>query len=119
MTVLYNISPREVACPFCGAAPMRNCVARTNGIARGLFHKQRKEARNRIEMEQLRSGVTIQPPFGSVVLLHGTSGTAWQRFHSDGLWHSTQGGQPLGWKRLLELCPPSRIVHIHGGAGSR
>ena len=35
--------------------------------------------------------VTEEPPMGSVVLAEGTTGTAWQRFYRDGLWHSTTG----------------------------
>ena len=30
-----------------------------------------------------------QPVRGSVVLVGGLTGTAWQRHHADGLWHST------------------------------
>lgn len=32
-----------------------------------------------------------EPPTGSVLLADGLTGTAWQRFFSDGLWHSVTG----------------------------
>jgi len=32
-----------------------------------------------------------EPTRGSVVVTEGPTGTAWQRHHSDGLWHSTNG----------------------------
>lgn len=32
-----------------------------------------------------------EPAHGSVVLAFGSSGTAYQRFFSDGQWHGTQG----------------------------
>lgn len=42
-----------------------------------------------------------QPPEGSVVIAHGEEGTAWQRFYSDGLWHSTTG-KTLTWDELQD-----------------
>lgn len=43
-----------------------------------------------------------EPEPGSVVLLGGDWGTAWQRNFSDGLWHSTRRrGGPKDWAWLL------------------
>jgi hypothetical protein len=43
--------------------------------------------------------IMAEPPRGSVVLAHGEEGTAWQRFYSDGLWHSVNGNV-LDWSEL-------------------
>ena len=40
-----------------------------------------------------------EPPCGSVVMTQSTSGTAWQRFFSDGKWHSTTG-QIKSWDEV-------------------
>lgn len=42
-----------------------------------------------------------EPYPGSVVLTQGEFGTAWQRFFSDGKWHSTRGGTPKQWTEML------------------
>lgn len=42
-----------------------------------------------------------QPPEGSVVLAHGEEGTAWQRLHTDGRWHSTTG-KTMTWDELQD-----------------
>ena len=41
-----------------------------------------------------------EPPHGSVVLVHGQTGTAWQRF-ADGRWHPTRGGGGRTWEQLM------------------
>lgn len=41
-----------------------------------------------------------EPHTGSVVLVNGLTGTAWQR-HSDGLWHTTGTGTPKRWSWFL------------------
>lgn len=43
---------------------------------------------------------SFEPEPGSVVLTEGEHGTAWQRFFSDGKWHSIRGGS-LHWGELL------------------
>ena len=55
---------------------------------------------------------TTEPPLGSVVLMDNETGTAWQRHHSDGLWHSTTG-RYAEWDEIrddvhavLHLAPP-------------
>lgn len=45
-----------------------------------------------------------EPTKGSVVVLNGVTGTAYQRHHSDGLWHSTTG-QTAAWDDFQELDP--------------
>lgn len=46
---------------------------------------------------------TYEPEPGSIVLVEGLHGTAWQRFFSDGLWHSVhEGTKPLLWVEVLE-----------------
>lgn len=42
-----------------------------------------------------------EPVEGSIVLTEGLTGTAWQRHHSDGMWHSSRGGRPRRWIELL------------------
>ena len=42
-----------------------------------------------------------EPLPGSVVLTEGEFGTAWQRYFSDGKWHSVRGGGAKQWKYLL------------------
>jgi hypothetical protein len=42
----------------------------------------------------------VEPARGSVVMTNGLSGTAWQRFFSDGLWHSVTG-QVKPWRHLF------------------
>lgn len=43
-----------------------------------------------------------EPEVGSVVLTHGTSGTAWQRWVSDGKWHSClRPTQPKDWAWMM------------------
>lgn len=44
---------------------------------------------------------TEQPPKGSVVMAQGRTGTAWQRFMSDGKWHSTSNGRIATWDELV------------------
>ena len=41
--------------------------------------------------------------FGSVVMVHGLDGTAYQRLYKDGLWHSVVPNvKPLTWEQLCE-----------------
>lgn len=42
-----------------------------------------------------------EPLPGSVVLINGEYGTAWQRHFSDGLWHRTGGGRAKTWAEML------------------
>lgn len=47
-------------------------------------------------------GDDIEPLPGSIVLTEGPFGTAWQRFFSDGLWHSVgHGSLRLTWEQML------------------
>lgn len=40
---------------------------------------------------EIHSANAPEPAFGSVLLAHGLTGTAFQRFFSDGLYHGTNG----------------------------
>lgn len=42
-----------------------------------------------------------EPEPGSIALTNGETGTCWQRFASDGLWHSTRGGRARDWRWML------------------
>lgn len=43
-----------------------------------------------------------EPYPSSVVLTQGQFGTAWQRYFSDGLWHSvTRPGEPHDWQWMI------------------
>lgn len=55
-----------------------------------------------------------EPPPASVVLASGPTGTAWQRFASDGWWHSTTGKR-ASWERLMLADRPgsrTRLVYL-------
>ena len=49
-----------------------------------------------------RGLTTPEPQPGSVVLVEGPTGTAWQRWHRTGLWHKTGGSKPQPWDYLLQ-----------------
>lgn len=49
-----------------------------------------------------------EPGIGSVVMLHGIEGTAWQRLRSDGLWHSVNG-EVAEWRDLLASLAGKRL----------
>ena len=42
-----------------------------------------------------------EPEPGSVVLVKGAYGTAWQRFFSTGRWHPVRGNYSLSWEQML------------------
>ena len=42
-----------------------------------------------------------EPEPGSVVLVGGRHGTAWQRYFNDNRWHSTRGGRPVNWHTIM------------------
>ena len=44
---------------------------------------------------------TPEPEPGSVVLVNGEFGCAWQRQFDDGLWRSVRGGKPRDWANML------------------
>jgi len=44
---------------------------------------------------------TAEPKPGSVVLVHGEHGTAWQRYFEDDMWHRVGGGRARPWTWLL------------------
>lgn len=53
-----------------------------------------------------------EPPTGSVVLANGPRGTAYQRYHSDGLWHCASG-HFCAWDVLLaQSNEPLIVVHV-------
>lgn len=52
-----------------------------------------------------------EPTYGSVVLVLGPTGTAYQRFFSDGLWHGTNG-KVRTFAELLTI-PSSEMIVIH------
>ena len=57
--------------------------------------------------------VANEPPRGSVVMTEGPTGTAWQRFHNDGRWHSTSG-KSAPWHRLvLNDRPAGRLFVLY------
>lgn len=43
-----------------------------------------------------------EPTHGSIVLVHGKTGTAFQRMFSDGLWHSVTG-RVATWPEILVM----------------
>lgn len=49
----------------------------------------------------IREADSIEPEPGSVVLVNGEFGCAWQRQFDDGLWRSVRGGRPRDWANML------------------
>jgi hypothetical protein len=54
-----------------------------------------------------------EPPPGSVVLVHGVTGTAYQRFFSDGLWHAAGAVNGIGWNTLNALNNNLGVIVLH------
>lgn len=52
-----------------------------------------------------------EPPYGSIALLHGTTGTAYQRYFRDGLWHA-DGMEPLTWVDLTGKGVRMQVVYV-------
>ncbi len=48
-----------------------------------------------------------EPPYSSVVMSEGITGTIYQRFQSDGLWHSPSG-RVKTWESLTMFQPRKR-----------
>lgn len=51
-----------------------------------------------------------EPGHGSVVLVHGATGTAYQKFYSDGMWHGTNG-RVITWEEICTKPNPPLIIH--------
>jgi hypothetical protein len=43
-----------------------------------------------------------EPHCGSILMVGGWYGTAWQRMFADGQWHPSRGGTPRKFKQLLK-----------------
>jgi transcriptional regulator with XRE-family HTH domain len=55
-----------------------------------------------------------EPPRGDLLMADGPTGTAWQRYNSDGLWHSTTGKR-APWRLLMKADRPgarTRLVYL-------
>jgi hypothetical protein len=44
---------------------------------------------------------SYEPLPGSIIMTEGVHGTAWQRWHCDGLWHRCGSSQKKDWDYLL------------------
>lgn len=51
-----------------------------------------------------------EPTEGSVVLMHGETGTAAQRFFRDGLWRVPGRSEPLTWDEVVARCGADRVL---------
>lgn len=51
-----------------------------------------------------------EPEGASILLTEGIHGTAWQKWYSDGLWHSVRGGGGKTWEWLLRR---PRVVLVY------
>lgn len=64
--------------------------------------------------EEAHESTIEEPPAGSVVMLHGDGGTAYQRHYSTGRWHSASEPEGLQWHEVLsennEVLPLT--IHI-------
>lgn len=52
-----------------------------------------------------------EPPEGSVVLIHGDTGTAYQRLYRTGMWHPTSGAISLDWAELWQKSDQIILIH--------
>lgn len=52
-----------------------------------------------------------EPPPGSVILVNGETGTALQRFYSDGLWHRAGSVGGTKWEDI-KTTQPILVVHL-------
>ena len=64
-------------------------------------------------LEKLRELVVDQPPHGSVVMVNGATGTAYQRFYSTGLWARAGSANQYTWGQVLKLNPNIKPVVIY------
>lgn len=53
-----------------------------------------------------------EPPEGSVILLHGDTGTAYQRLFSTGMWHPTNGGAAITWAEVWQKGTSVVLIHL-------
>ena len=53
-----------------------------------------------------------EPTYGSVVMIYGPTGTAYQRFYRDGLWHGTNGDLRT-FAELRAMDPGHPLIVIH------
>lgn len=62
--------------------------------------------------------VVDEPPVGSIVLVHGPTGTAYQRHYSDGLWHgarATIGG--MTWTDVTRINSAEPVLLVYSPDG--
>jgi hypothetical protein len=59
------------------------------------------------------AGYAEEPPHGSVLLLHGHTGTAYQRHFSDGLWHAAGQRAGLSWSTLHKQSGFSGVLVVY------
>ena len=66
--------------------------------------------------------LATEPPAGSVVLLHGNAGTAWQRLAKGGMWHSATSAavHPHGvnWIYLNQQGRKPIVIHVPSQVGT-
>jgi hypothetical protein len=57
--------------------------------------------------------ITAAPARGSVVLVHGTTGTAYQRFYSDDLFYPAGRSTGVSFEHLLSLAGDQGVLLVH------
>jgi hypothetical protein len=57
---------------------------------------------------------TPVPPCGTVIMVNGLTGTAWQRHYNDGLFHSTTGKMPQTWNQIKALKRDDTFIILMG-----
>jgi hypothetical protein len=132
--LMFN-TERELAlvveCEFCHAAPGAYCTDEKN-IDEG--HQQLPPHGTRLEKARLlhtstdrgrltpmpATGsatqpvrITAAPASGSVVLIHGTTGTAYQRFYADGLFYPAGRSTGVSFEHLLSLAGDQGVLLVH------
>lgn len=65
----------------------------------------------RTEGQILTELARYEPPIGSVVMVEGPSGTAWQRFYASGNWKSMHGHGAV-WDAVLGRSRPGSRVWL-------
>lgn len=63
-------------------------------------------------LESIVGDTPDEPRHGSIVLIHGATGTAFQRYFRDGLWHA-DGHEPKTWEALTQDWSARRVQVVY------
>ncbi len=80
-----------------------------------LLHKLETEIET-LDLPLRLTRESPEPPRGSVLMVHGLTGTAFQRYYHDGLYYRPQQSQGITYAQLLDL---PNVFLIHRGSEIR